>query len=373
MPGQTAKSGLLAKYGQKLNQAVQTHNADATDYGMQRVPPGITAGIGQVIEAKFDVYKTGKSKGEYFFRMAARVIEPEFVEFKGQTIKVRGMTTSIMIPVCDTTNRDGKKTPQDEHIKDILNEMRKVMGEAYTENATGEHLEPLANGIIEAAPFTKFSTSVRTAMKEGDADGVWENWNGNQGLEDYVPPDEGGVTDGNLTKGTAPAASGAPPNKKPPVTTATAAPADEPSATDADYASMALADAAAVAAGDDEAAADSAQQYLTERALAAGIEQNDIDNNLASWEEVAIAIEAAEAGTAGDEPAEVVPEKGAAVKFQVLDAKGQPMRDAKKKVAKPVDCEVTSVNAAKKTVNLKNLVTLKIVPNVPWDQLIYGD
>ena len=203
MPVQKGKSGLVAKYGAKLDQAVQAHANDETDYGFQKVPAGITNGIAKVFDCKFDTYKTGDYTGEYYFQVRATVVEPESVVVNGSTIKVRGMQTMIQEPVCDTRDGKGKPTSQGDHIAKVLNYMRMLVDDSFTEGATVEDLEPLGEALKDLAPYTKFSTSeskpqvnpktgkevVNPKTGKPFPPRIWENWYGCKGLEDYTPPD----------------------------------------------------------------------------------------------------------------------------------------------------------------------------------------
>ena len=199
MPAPSGKnvqqSGLFKKLGAKLDSAVKTHAADETKYGIIQIPPGISNGIAKLIECKFDLYKTGANQGQYYFRAAGVIVSPESVMTPQGEMKVAGLQTSIMITVCDTKNNAGKVTTLEEHVASILNEMRKLAGDDFTHGKTGADLEPMAEALKEAGPFFKFTTSVRKAQTKDQTDGVWENWHGSQGLEDYTPPQGTEVVD----------------------------------------------------------------------------------------------------------------------------------------------------------------------------------
>lgn len=384
MPVQKGKvGGLLAKYGAKLDRAVQAHATDETTYGMMRVPPGITNGIAKLVDAKFDVYKTGRNEGEYYFRAAGVIVEPASVVVNGVEVPCAGLQTSIMEAVCDTTKQDGTVITQEEHVENILNEMRKLAGPEFTEGATGADLETLAEQLKEAGPYFRFSTS-RRAPRPGtqDTEGVWENWYGCKGLEDYVPPEGGtdAVEDNTPPARPAPKTNGVaakPPAKSPAggkVATKAKQPKPEPEPEfneEQDLASLAEA-----ADGGDEAATD----RLTELALAAGAEQDAIDA-AASWGEVVEMIEqggagaagedeggAADTGEEGEEGADWEPQPEEVYLYTPLDPK------TKKPAKKPVEVEVESVNKKKRTVNLKNIANPKLkYPGVAWDNLESAD
>jgi len=187
-----SRSPLAAKYGAKLDRAVTQHANDPVEMGRMSIPAGIQNGVAQITKAYFAQYKTGKYKDEYYFRAEGTVIEPESIMVNGREVGVQGLFTSIMRPVCETRTEAGKIASMEDNVRVIENDM-KLLGipnEAFT---GADALEQLAQAIQEARPFFKFETSVRKALKPGDPDGVWENWYGVKGLEDYSPP--GAMTD----------------------------------------------------------------------------------------------------------------------------------------------------------------------------------
>ena len=196
MPAQRQKSELFAKYGTKLDSAVRKHATDETDYGFQRLPPGINGGIAQLTVCGFKKYEANSNMkradgqsaaGEFFFRAAGVVVEPQEVLHEGRAVRVVGLQTSIMEPCCDTRKSDGTVVTQEEHIANILNELRKLG--ADTRAATGADMEVLAELLQETAPYFKFSTSAGTPTPQYPNPRTWENWHGVRGLEGYTPPD----------------------------------------------------------------------------------------------------------------------------------------------------------------------------------------
>jgi hypothetical protein len=412
MPPQRTTSGLLAKYGAKIDQAVQQHAQDETNYGIINLPPGINNGVAQLISCKFDTYKSGNNTGEIYWQARGVAVEPDKVQTVNGPCQVRGLQTMVMEPIHATQNQDGSKiTSVDEHVARVMNHMRMLAGDDFTAGVkTAADLEGLCDILNEAKPYFKFTTSPRFSMTEKNPDGsklvtgAWENWHGNRGLEDWTPPDGSGqVVDesppapqpkpststmsgiGTMKREvpakTVPKPGGvkqppAPPN--PPVKTKVAAPGPEPEPTEDLSESVDLENLSLLADNGDE----DAQKRLNELAKEAGIEQ-DAEGNLpgASWSELAGLIQQAEAD---QEQVEATPEEEAPVddspqvgqiwKYQVIDPKTKkPKMDLKtKKVQKPVECEIVFVHENGK-VNLKNLDDGKTVyPGVPVDQLI-GD
>ena len=127
MPAQVTKSALAAKLGARGDKAIKEHRGDATTYGLQRLPGGISNGVARLTDCKFDTVGEGKrNAGEFYFRAAGVVLEPSTND-KG--VPVRGLQTSIMEMLCDTTTADGKKTTMEDHVANILNELRKLGGD----------------------------------------------------------------------------------------------------------------------------------------------------------------------------------------------------------------------------------------------------
>lgn len=385
MPPMNAKSGLAAKYGAKLDSAVQKHAGDETKYGQQRLPGGINNGIAQLKECYFKQVEAGKQNaGEYFFRAMGVVVFPKTVATADGVVTVEGAQTSIIEMVCDTKKKDGSTVTQEEHVANILNEMRKLG--ADTSNSTAADLEDLAAALAEAQPYFKFSTSETKPTKEYPNPRVFENWHGTQGLEDYVPPEDGGANEGGTddgsgdvvaapapkpapapktapTKSPTPAPSGSktPPPKKPAAPAKTPEPPpEEPDPAELD--SGDLTTLAERADGGDEKAGG----RLTEMAEAAGVSDDEI-KAASNWEEVADLIR--NAGNPAEESGEsdewTGPEIGNVYYHLPVDPK------TKKPAKKKVECEVIDSNTTDKTCSMKDLSNPKVVyRNVSWDTIL---
>lgn len=356
MPAQKTKSALMAKYGAKLDSAVKTHAGDETKTrGFTSLPGGIRNGIAKLTECGFAQVAAGKTNaGEYYFRAAGVVVEPEQVTTKDGPVKVKGLQTSTLEMVCDTKTQKGKVTTIEEHVVNILNTMRLLAGDEFTADADGSKLEDLAaaleaTNVKDGGLYFNFTTSESAGdPTEGYLPRVWENWG--KGIPDYVPSANGDGVQDNSGDGS----TGGP--------NATAQATDEP---DLD----ALAEAAD---GEDE----DARVSLQEIAKAAGIDEEALtaaDN----WAAVVELIKGATVdNTSATEPAEFVPKKGQIYNYKVIDAKtGKPAKDVKtKKEKKPVEVEVKAVNAAKKTVDLvNNSDKTTVYKDVPYDALESGE
>lgn len=344
MPPVVKQSGLMAKYGAKLDAAVKAHSSDETNYGRIDLPPGIKGGVAQLVECKFDQYKSGDQQGEWYFRAAGVVLEPKEVEYKGQVVPVAGQHTSIMIAVCDTTTQGGKVTTVEQHVAQILNEMRKLGAE--TAGAGAADMEGIAASLKDAQPFFRFSTSERKDQTSGDVTGVWENWNGNKGLENYIPPaDDGTVDNTSIGEGSGQTGDAA----NPPDDTA-----------GEDY------DALLTAANETDAAvASPAQTRLVEIAVEKGVCDKDTAEGAPSWEDLVSWIKGeSKPGEAAAAPAE--PDKGETWKYAPPDPKD---KTGKRKL-KAIECQVTAVNKPKRTADLKSLTNTKdVFKGVSWDEM----
>lgn len=409
MPTQKVKSGLMAKYGKKLDAAVREHAGDETEYGFVRLPPGIINGVARLSRCYFDVVGKGKQNaGEYYFRAEGVVIEPEYVLYKGQQVKVAGLQTSIFEMCCDTTNRSKEVTTQEEHIDNILNEFRKLGGPEFTEGATGADLEDLAAQLEEDQPYFRFSTSEGQKSERYPEPKIFENWHGANGLEDYQEPDRAsGAVEDEIEEGDgeapargakAPASSngrGKTPGRAaaaPRVKTGKPAEAEEEEETEEEEQE----EEAGGEGGEEEdegtdltALAEEAdggdrkaQAELTRLAHEAGITKKEVQG-ADDWASVAAEIESRqEAGgeeegegeegeeeeTGEDEP--VVPEAEEVWTYKPLDQK------TKKRVKRGTDYEVVTVNTKKKTVTLRSLTDNEMLTGrdgkpiaVPFDDL----
>ncbi len=366
MPAQKSENP-FGKYKGQINGAIAEHANDPTDYGPQRLPGGIRGGIAQVVECKFDVYKQGDNAGEPYFRAAAVVLEPRTAMDNGHEVDIRGRQTSVMLPCHATKSRDGsKQSTQAENLAKVMNELRK-MGADTSEVQTTDDLMELASQVKQAKPYIRFSTSTSAPTPQFPDPRVWENWNGNQGLEDYAPPEDDGAVDdqtgdddGPQEEAPLPTPKKAPAKAPPPPPVkgkAKPAPEPEPEAPDEDALLEDL-DSLAAAAEEDDDDGLAARDKLFARATEAGISDEDA-NNTGTWSELAALIAEAEAGGAeGEEeaePEEWEPKAGKPCNYSPLDPK------TKKPTKQPVECLIVSIDAKAKTATLKNLSNQKLV------------
>lgn len=398
MPAEKAKSVLAGKAG-IFNKAIKKHAKDDTTYGLIRLPGGINNGIAQLQAIEWGTAQNGNNKGQPFCRLAGVVHEPKTMATVDGVQQVAGLQTSILIMLCDTKSSEGKVTTAEDNMARLLNEIRRIGGEDFTESAESvEDLEELCKDLVEQKPFFRFSTELSKTQidpktkkpKVNPATGkpyeprVFENWHGSKGLEEYSPasahPEEGVAVEADeeveeeQEEGTKTSPKG---GGKPPAVVED----DEPEFQDMDSL------AKKAQKGDAKAEA-----QLRAYATKAGVSEEDVDN-AEKWAEVVEMIR-----NAGDEEAEEeaeeaeeeeeakeeaedeeeseeeeaeeeeeVPEpptKGEVVMFKPIDPK------TKKTAKTPTECEIVAVDKKAQTVTLKNLETKKQYLGVKWDQLL---
>lgn len=332
-----AAGGLWSKLGQAGRKAHEAHKDDETRYSAGGgLPPGIN-GVAQLVDCKFDVFKEGDNKGDYYFYAAGVVVSPDkFTDADGNEHHVEGMRTSIMEPLCATPNRSRKTI--EEHLAWVYNELRKLGVD--TSELDPDDLETTVAALVEEGPHFKFRTWQGKPTEQYPDPRVNEVWNG---VVDYDTEDGGDAADyvEDDTEDAEQAAAGD---------------------TDEDVDLDALAEQADA---DDE----DAQTQLTELAYAAGLTDDDIANAGDSWADVVTLIN--DAGSddgdadaeAEDEADNWQPQTGEVYSYR-------PVNPKTKKLGKAVDVEVIAVNVAKQTVNLKDLANPKVQYKlVGWDKL----
>lgn len=364
------KSSLLAKYGQKINNAINNHKADETvTSNFSDLPAGIDNGIAQLVECKFDVYKEGDMKGEVYFYAAGTVVQPTHVG----DIPIEGLRTSIMEPVCDTPSR--KRSTTDAHIAWILNQFR-LLG-VNTSNMNASHLEAAAEALKKLRPFFRFRTwkgkPQTTGQYAGQEPRTNHDWlgtvayepssNGHESVQDQTGGDEeqsepsAQPPASPKNRMSAPKVNGK--SNKP-------APAPEPEEPAFDDGALDL-DALAEAA---ESGDKDAKIQLTELAESLGVGQEV--ENADDWAQAVGIIREAQGGTTQEEPAAEegptglaegeVPEKEQVWNYCPPGKNGKP--------GAPVGCVVMAVSTKKSTVTLKAMKGGVEYKDVPWSALI---
>ncbi len=325
MPSTKKKSSFASHV---RDEVVQEHAKDQTEYGQNFSElPGGMDGVAQICEAKFDVFKSGNNEGEFYWYCAGSIVEVADTEKHGRYI---GDRTSLTIPVCDTTNRSGITTPQSDHVKNIMNEMRKL-DIPTDEVATAADLEDLCEVLLEAEPYFRFSTTRSEPTKEFPNPRTWHNWHGRRDLDGYAPPDTNGAVQ-----------------------------TEEPSATEEPTEELSLSELAEKADTNDVPS----QEELSKLALEAGVTQKDIDE-ASSWGAVA---QMTETGKSSEEETETEDQDEGDEDWS--PSKGDVVFYKPKGKRKAISCEVTAVYNGKETCNLKNLDDgSTIYKSVPWDKV----
>lgn len=378
MAQQEKKSNLLAKYGERAKKAIHAHADKPAEFVARRVPPGVRNGKARLLSMTFAKVEAGKQNADEVYYMARGVaVEPQAItDSSGNRHQVEGCQTSEIEMVCDTVVNKGSPKQRtvklEEHIQSIENRMKGVMGDnTFAEffAATNGDLEEIARLVTEQCKdpshpgyFFHFETSVRKALKQGDEDGVWENWRGNADLEGYRPPEGGGANDQSALP---------PPSSNGDEATAhDEGPPDESQGTD--FQLMELAEQA-------DAKDKDAKTKLKQLALDAGLDADTIVN-ADSWADVAQMVSAAQSGgdtetqpesdEPPDEPARTVA-VGENYKYTPKDAKGQPQKNARTGKPVVVSVEVVSVNAKEDTATVKNQNNPKVqYKGVPFSELV---
>lgn len=372
MPSQTVKNGLFKKLGTKLTSAVKKHAHDEINYGRVDLPPGIKNGVAQLTKCYFKQYENGDNKGEYYFRAEGVVVKPKEVATQDGSMKVEGLTTSIMMPVCETKNSKGETKSIEENAAKVINEMKKLGADADEMAESPENLEEIAAALQEAKPYFKFTTSAGKTTKEFPNPRTWENWNGI--IEDFDPDTSDDVEDetgdqeeaADVEEEEAPKAK---PGKKP---TSKAPkedePADDEEAEETEEEGDDLAALAATADDSDDDGHQAAQKKLATLAKAAGISQKKIDD-ANSWTHLAGQIQKAqgteeEAEEVEDETAE---EDEAEEEEAYTPAKDDIVKYKSKKDKKPMEYEVVASYKKTSTCDLKSIDDGKTVhKNIKW-------
>jgi hypothetical protein len=360
MPAQPVQGGFLTQMGGRAAAAFNKHKNDQTRVGNAGPPEGIENGVARVIEVKIGQYKEGQNKGKPFFMARASIILP--VTHNG--VKVQGRQFSNPPePLCETPGATRKTI--DEHVDYVMNFLR-VLGvkTAGAEVKTDADLERwiLAScaALTKQKPHVLYRTWKGRKATEGPYKGrepqVRVDWLG----VCEAPKDVGGAVQGTVDRG-APSANGA-------AMTAAVADAEAGAAAgDAADEGAGYTDAGDIdsllelAQGDDDAAVEAQNKLIDAAAAASGRDRDDIET-IQTWAEIAdVARGGAGAGGEG----------GDAAAGPVEPAKGEVYPYKPKGHRAPVDCEVVTVNAARKTVTLLNAKDKKNkYADVPWAAIL---
>lgn len=367
MAAQQRKSILEGTFGTGADVASQiAQDTSLPTTGYQDPPPGIKKGVAQLDEVKFDEYKSGENEGKPYFSATAIIVEPIKHVYtptsKGQPtgdpieVHTAGMQTRIQIPMFDVKAKSGKNmgqvtTKEQQAIK--VAQYLRALGADTSKVKKISDLEPLAETLTRVARnpktpiYVNFRTSVRQAMNIGDPDGTWQNWEGTEGLDNYVPPGSDELPPDMTTNDS--------------TESLTRSDAQHSSNQSSSYEEASLEELVEAAQNGDDAAQ---TELLRRAAEATGQTPEEINESADSWEGVAELCAPAETTEDGT-PAEP-PKKGDHVNYRPL-VNGPKGPTPGKKV---VECTVTMVNDKNQTVTLKNTVDGKtLYKDIPWDSL----
>jgi hypothetical protein len=322
------KGGFAAAMGSDGAKAVLEKRKQSVDYGQGNdAPAGIDNGVARINKCFIDQHKEGDNRGKWYYYQDAIVVAPKMHD----GMPCEGTRVWNIEPLYETPSRT-RKTPGD-HLSWVMNEMKKLgvdMGES-----TVDDLPVIAKALEKQKPFTKFRTWKGEKQKTGPYAGrePRTQYDFQGAVNDYeMPEDEDDVKEEADVV------------EKEPVEEA---PAEEEL------------DLSELASRADENGDNDAVKILVDRALALGVQQDDINEAL-SWAEVAEMAEAAEeekeANTDSEEEIDT-PEEGDIFLY----------RPPRKR--KAVECEVTKVFPKEQKCNLKNSDSGQIYKAVGWDSL----
>lgn len=380
MPKTEVKSELFQKLGNQLKSAHEAHKNDETEYGggFAELPAGLNGAIAQLIECKFDKFKTGKLQGEYYFMARGVIVSPK--EFNGQYIE--GLNTQIgPEPICNTPDRVRKTV--DEHVAWIYNELRKLGLDTST--IEPENLQLACEELKNAAPYFRFRTwkgqKQEVVRKNGkfyvgqkvyDTEEAATKANPFVNQEPRVNHDwdraiewsGGGESSGSDFNDSSPKTDERkePKSNGKPKTESRRAPEPEPTNDEPDLDKL---------SADAEMGDDDARKEIHRLAMEAGMSEDEF-NNIDKWSDMADAIRnfgqnGEQSGDddedKNDENNEFKPIKGKMYKFKPIDAA------TKKPQKKSVEVEVIKVDETKSTVDLKRMDTKQLIRGVAWSDI----
>jgi len=324
MTKQQVKTGLAARLGRKLAEAVRNHQADPVSLGGGGdLPAGIEGGIAQLNTCEFRQVKSGPDTGKDCWYADGVVVAP--TTFNGTPIE--GLRTQCMvrgmgiIPLYDTKRRDGTIVTLDEHVADLLNELKKL-GVEMDGSFTEEDLEPSVQALQGVRLYFRFRTWQGQTTEQFPNPRINHDW---RGLVEYMPKEGGGeIVDNTVEEGTEEE--------------------EEEETEETEVEERSLKELAAKA---DDGDADAANA-LADRAKAVGFNHEEF----ATWMGLAEAME-------GDEDPDdtLVPAKGEVWFYTMLGKK------------KPIEVEIVAVFPKSQSANVKDLDTGKIMKAVSWDRL----
>lgn len=351
MPPQTNNNNaILAKLKkQGLGKGVKKHKGDAIELPKSggTVPPGIEAGIAQLIVCRFSERKEGEHKGKPFLDLQAIVVD---VQDENPVLKKAIKKRIFNGEDLFDTPKSSKTKTFDQHLSKALNKLR-LLGEDTEQIDTDDEDSTLAAMVEilarleEEKPCFEFKTWIGKPSKAFPNPKVNVDWG--MRVDDYTPPDESesGVVDESADTSSTESESAADESTD---TTSDESGESSESSDEVDW------DALAVEATNDDKAA--------KEAIEAKAEELGLKDEVAAAESWADAVEmikaAMEAGGGGSDTtadeAPWVPEVGKVYKTKPAGEKNK------------IDIKVVKVNTKNKTLDAKGVANKKDYKGLKW-------
>lgn len=410
MPQQTGKSE-LASLASQLREAHSKAKGKevSTDTG-GRLPAGIMGGVAQLDDIRIaKVKEGGKNAGKLQFIAAGIVKEPP--EHKG--IPVRGMRTSIIVPLYATPDRK-TKTVQ-EHYDTVMNYVSNLAGhEKITDAVSPDNIEKTMKELAASKPHFRFRTWQGNKQDVREIKGKWFLVNVDANDKVVGNPIRGPWSNEQLARAACPYAGREPLTNEvwgslvnysdngkseeeaveEDETTATTEGEgseeevfEEPTTEGETMEETADLDELLAAVQGDEPGASQAERKLVELAGQVGISKEQV-LGAPDWDSVIAMIregqgagteeetteteeeEAEEEEETTEEETVTPPAKGDTVKYTIQVRVKNKKTGKMTQKDKTLDAEVMTVNAKAQTVTLKNLEDGKtLYKDVPWDKL----
>lgn len=337
-----AKSKLAGKISRS---AFEKHKSDPTAYADMRVPPGIEAGVAELIECTIKTYEDGKDKGKPYFLKGGVVRHPK----EHDNLRVDGIQFYKREPLYDTPDAQGEnaRKTEDEHVAYMLNDLR-VLG-LDTDELQLEDLEGAMEELKNSRVFFRFRSWIGTKSFRGRPPTPQVTWLAVE--PNYQEDDEGEVVEDEEEEEVEEETGDEEEEE------------DEEPENDEDDQNLDQLGAAAEEGDDD------AQTKLFKLAEDSGADMDAV-NETETWMEVVDLIkEAQEEGDEGEEDEESEEEESEEEEEEFVPEKGEYYKYKPPRARKSSEHEVISVAVTKQTVSLKALETGKVYKGVSWDEL----
>lgn len=393
MPMQQQNAGFAQGLGGRLAAANAACADKPIDTGMRRLPPGIRDGVARLSACYTKQYEDDKQglKGKTFFRASAVVVYP--TEHGG--MKVAGMVTSQVIPLCDVPAREGsqKKAVSFEENWDAFQNLMKILGvnpprEQGSDEAAGIRIQQYYLAAMQALVdparvktnpvYIRFSTrgwTPPTAPGQPKAEEmVFETWHEQVKWDGRPDPAAGVVTSQPPPRSMPPGTNGVPAAPAAPSTLPPQMPTLSPTAIAGEVQDV-VASLVEIAMNDPEGATEDgadASARLEEMAIALGWtqEQTGAAPDWAAVGDMALnpppqAAPATQPATQGATP---TPTVGSRWMFAKRTREGAKLKNARGEEFPPQEVEVAYVDLASQTCTVRTTRDGKDVVDIKTKQ-----